>query len=133
MTTTSIKYRLARPGGEYNALYAMMKRRMGEKQSLGWPTVVAEENGKQIGFLSTIPDESVVIAGPLVIDAERRPFVFMRLVEAYENVLRAAGVTEYLFTVPESQPEHLARVRAVVGEPLRVTSDGYAVFKRKIT
>lgn len=64
---------------------------------LDWPTVVAKRKGKLLGFLSTRPVKDAIVAGPIVVGTEVKGPIVMRLVEAYENVLRMAGVTSYLF------------------------------------
>ena len=109
MRPESTTYRLARPGGEYNKLYAMARRAGGEcpKGSLGWPTVVAERDGEVIGFCSTIPANDAIWAGPLVIEGGRNPFVFIRLAEAYENVMRAAGVKVFLHGIRKDNMRHV--------------------------
>lgn len=109
MYPSSTTYRLARPGGEYNRLYALAKRagyrpRIGDFQ---FPTVVAERAGKVIGFVATQPGQEAVVAGPLVIDGGPNPFVFLRLADAYENVLRQAGVKVFLHTIDKERPEHV--------------------------
>lgn len=68
---------------------------------LDWPTVVAKRKGKILGFLSTRPTKSAIVAGPIVVGTDVKGPVVMRLVEAYENVLRMAGVTSYLFYVTD--------------------------------
>ena len=108
-----VTYRMAKPGGEYNRLYALMRKENGKQEPLGWPVVVAEEDGKVVGFLATWPDEELLMAGPLVIEGSKRMWMFIRLVEAYENVLRATGVKQYLFTVEKSNEKQLARIRKV--------------------
>jgi hypothetical protein len=108
-----VKYRLARPGGEYNRLYALLSHNGQSRVPLGWPTVVAEEDGKVVGFLSTHKTKDALIAGPLVIEGKHRPWVFLRLTEAYENVLRIAGVARYVFRVSKENDKHLERVRRI--------------------
>ena len=55
-----------------------------------------------IGFLGTYPRQDMLCAGPLII-AKREGalplIVLWRLVEAYENLLRAAKVSYYFFTI----------------------------------
>lgn len=126
-----VKYRLARPGGEYNRLYALMEQEGGKKEPIGWPVVVAEEDGKAIGFLATYPTTEALIAGPLVIEGSKRPFVFLRLVDAYENVLKTAGVTAYCFRVAKSNTKQMKRVESIglkrVGE-----TETQVIYKREL-
>ena len=120
MRPTSTIYRLAKAGGEYNKLYAMLKRQSGEKAQglFDFPTVVAVRGGEVIGFLATVKHEKAIICGPLVLRDGPNVFVGLRLLDAYERVLRAAGVKAYFTLVPESHK----------GE-LRLLEDGLS-FKR---
>lgn len=68
---------------------------------LDWPTVVAKRKGKLLGFLSTRPVKDAIVAGPIVVGTKVKGPVALRLVEAYENVLRMAGVTSYIFYVTD--------------------------------
>jgi len=126
-----VKYRLAKPGGEYNRLYSLMEQEGGKKEPLGWPVVVAEEHGRAIGFLATYPTEEALIAGPLVIEGGKRPFVFIRLVDAYENLLRLAGVTTYCFRVDKTNTKRISQVNEFGGEQIGETAD-YVMYKRNI-
>ena len=81
-------------------------RRLAKKHGMpvdgfDFPTVVAKRGRKIVGFLSTIPTKSAIVAGPLVVDLPIKGPVTMRLVECYEAVLRDAGVTSYVFAIPE--------------------------------
>ena len=124
-------YRLARPGGEFNKLYAMVRRSRYPMQKLEWPVVVAVRDGDIIGFIATHPRDDAIVAGPLLLKDERNPFVFMRLVQAYENVLQCAGVKSYLFNVEKSNFSYIHSVQAV-GVPLIAEDDNTMLFKREL-
>lgn len=127
----TIKYRLAVPGGEYNKLYALMKREGGKRVALGWPTVVAEENGEVVGFVGTYPREDALVAGPLVIKGSKRPWVFLRLAEAYEVILRTAGVKLYFHTIDKLQPDHVEFMERL-GFSRAWETDDSVVMKREL-
>ena len=131
MKPTHTKYRLAHPGGEYNRLYAMMKREMGIREPLGWPVVVAERDGRVVGFLGTADRDDVLIAGPLVIEGSHNPFMFLRLTEAYENVLRLACINSYYFTVDEGNFEQVALVKSL-GIPQVGQDKNKLIFLREL-
>lgn len=79
---------------------------LGPVRRFGWPTVFAERNGTVVGFLTTHRHPKVgPIAGPLVLASQGTPITVLRLVEAYEVVLRVAGVDSYIFAIvtPELQ------------------------------
>jgi hypothetical protein len=109
MRPSKTKIRLAKSGGEWNRIYAMAKRAGGRphKGDFGFPTVVAERDGEIIGFVSTWPTDEAIVAGPLVIEGGRNPFLFLRLAEGYENVLRAAGVKCYLHHIDKENEKHV--------------------------
>lgn len=88
------------------------KKQFGRPKKLGWPTVVAERNGKILGFLATQADNpQEIIAAPLIVNGGSSPFTAMRLVQAYENVLKFAGVTAYYFHVEKKNEKWLKIVR----------------------
>lgn len=127
----SIKYRLAKPGGEYNRLYRMAEKEGMSNTHFGWPVIVAEENGKAIGFLATYDTESALIAGPLVIEGSNRPFVFIRLVDAYENLLKTIGVSVYCFRIAKDNPERIAWVDKYGYERVGET-ETMMIYKREL-
>ena len=131
MKPAHTKYRLARPGGEYNRLYALMQREMGIREPLGWPVVVAERDGRVVGFLGTAARDDVLIAGPLVIEGGRNPIMFLHLTEAYENVLRLASINSYYFTVDEGNFEQVARVKSL-GIPQVGQDKNKLIFLREL-
>lgn len=88
-------YRLAKPG-EYPKLHAFAKEHSGHSIAMTFPTVVCEDDGEVRGLISTVPHKKAIIVGKFV---STSPFIALRLIEAYENLLRHAGVTLYLFPV----------------------------------
>lgn len=99
MFPRSTKYRLATSPNDYKACRALFAENHGADpdHSLTFPTVLAERNGEVVGFLSTWDDKKALIAGPLEVKGGKNIFTFIRLIEAYENVMRSAGVTQFLF------------------------------------
>lgn len=127
-------FKIVRPGGAFNKLYALAKR-VGQPLATGtlnWPTVAAERDGKVVGFLSTLPVEGAIVAGPLVLEKTPNMLLTIRLGEAYEVVLRMAGVKMYHHCVDKerlgyiSQLERLGYYRA--GE-----TDTQIIMKRDLT
>jgi hypothetical protein len=66
---------------------------------LGWPVVIAEREDKIIGFMGTQDRKDMIVAGPLEISLKIKGFVAMRLIEAYDKLMRSFGVKEYLFSI----------------------------------
>jgi hypothetical protein len=65
---------------------------------MGW------EGDEPIGLLGTLKSDQAIIAGPLVVSRPHAGPTVLRLIDAYEVVLRLAGIKEYLYTVSENHP-----------------------------
>lgn len=106
MKPESTTYRLANAGGEFNKLYALAKKNglLLPAGTLNFPTVLAERDGKVLGFLSTLPTDEAVLAGPLVL-GKKSILTVIRLVEAYEVVLRFAGIKTYFVQVDPAEAD----------------------------
>lgn len=105
-------YRLATCPVDYRKCRALMP----EPVPLSFPTVMAERNGQVVGFLATQPKKDAVVAGPLWL-RERAPFVTLRLLEAYDNVMRAAGIAAYHFHIEGANPTWRSQVERLGFEP----------------
>lgn len=79
--------------------------------SFSFPTVVARRNGELAGFFATQPADNAVIAGPLVVRGRRNPILAMRLIEAYDRVMRMHGIRLYYFSVAKDRADALSRER----------------------
>ena len=111
-------YRLAHSPKDYAACRALL-REQGEDVRLSFPTVMAEREGAVVGFCATQPRKDAVVAGPLVVakDLPRPGITIIRLGEAYENVMRAAGVKVYWFHVEPHMTEWADILKRVGFEP----------------
>lgn len=67
---------------------------LGKPLPLDFPTVVAERDGRLLGGITT-NKQSGTISMALIVAPPCAFMTFIRLFEAYENVLRYAGVTSY--------------------------------------
>jgi len=126
MRPRKTKYRLAQRGD-----YRKAHKLTGWKARMSWPTVVAERDGELIGVIGTHARRDAVVAGFLYAP---HPIVALRLIEAYERVLRLAGVREYWFSLAKDAPERWRRVveeNPDLVEP-RGERDGVSWFKRKL-
>src|ERR671914_1764118 len=129
-------YRLAHSPRDYARCHALL-RQHGPVVKLGWPTVLAERRGEVLGFVSTRPDQRVIVAGPLVVNGTPRPgIVVMRLADAYDRVMRKAGVTSYLFHVEPGNARWLEMLRdlgAASGfEVVAPAEDGGTWIRRRL-
>ena len=127
-------FKLVRPGGAFNKLYALAKR-VGQPLATGtlnWPTVAAERDGKVIGFLSTMPFEGAIVAGPLVLEKTPNMLLTIRLGEAYEVVLRAAGITAYHHCVPVERRDYIEMLERL-GYKNVAEVEAQAVMRKDLT
>ena len=135
MHPTTTTYHLATSPRDYRFCQALYKAAEpdGPPVRLGFPTVYAQREGAIIGFLSTNTKHKAVIAGPLTIDPTlKQPiFIAIRLVEAYEEVLKAAGVTAYLFHVDKQKASWLNAIQRSDMQPYGGTDDALW-FKREV-
>lgn len=134
MQPTRTLIRLAKPGGEWNRLYAMARRAGGRvhKGDFTFPVVVAVRDGEIIGFVATQPRDDAIVAGPLVIEGGPNPFIFLRLAEAYENVLRAAGVKVYLHTIDKGREKHVEMMERLGFTRWGEAENGDVVMRRNL-
>src|SRR5262245_8225094 len=92
-------YRLSTPQdvAACKKIWSNHENLFGKPKKLGWPTIVAERNGKIIGFISTAPYTKYLVCAPLILNGGSGIFTTMRLIEAYEFILRKAGVHGFYF------------------------------------
>lgn len=123
MHPTTTTYHLCTKPSDYKACHTLGEAAGSPKATLGFPTVYALRDNAIIGFLGTLKAKGQVICGPLVTDPTlKKPiFVALRLAEAYEQVLRQAGVTSYRLGVAKDQPEWSAAVHRAGFQPYAET------------
>lgn len=134
MHPVSTTFHIVRPGGAFNKLYALA-RKTGltlPAGTLNWPTVAAERDGKIVGFLSTLPVEGAVVAGPLVLEKTPNMLLTIRLGEAYEVVLRMAGVKTYFHAVEKDRTEYIGMLERL-GYTKHEESEKQVVMRRDLT
>jgi len=129
--TTTI-YRLVHGQRDLRALQAMA-RAQGVTRTFGWPSVCAERDGQLLGVLATTPSKKAVIAGPLVIaPGVARPIIMViRLIEAYEVILKQAGVKAYCFHIQTDNPAWRQIVEEMGHEPFG-QDDAGVWYERKV-
>lgn len=115
--TTTI-YRLADNPRDYAACHTIMRANGSKDWDLHWPTVIAVRDGEVIGFLSSNKVDWCQMAGPLELKRPS-PFVVVRLIEAYENVMRFLGVTRYCFFIARSNTHWMKQAERFGLLPIR--------------
>lgn len=127
-------YRLSKPGDSktLKKIWAEHEAMFGKPKKLGWPTVVAERAGILLGFLSTDTSKKMLVAGPLILNGGSSTFTVLRLVEAYENVLRYTGTTNYYFHVDKTNERGLKMTRQLGMNEIDTSPTGFW-FKRDLS
>lgn len=95
-------YRLADNPRDFGACHEILDLNQMPHWTLHYPTVVAVRDGKIIGFLATGDGVWCHLVGPLALRSPSA-IVALRLVEAYEVVMRAMGVTRYCFFISKDE------------------------------
>ena len=112
-------------------IWADNKKLFGEPKKLGWPTVVAERQSRILGFITTDTTAKLIVAGPLIVNGGSSSFTVLRLIQAYENVLKYAGMDGYFFHIEKKNKHWLKMVRTVGVPEVDKTSKGFW-FKREL-
>jgi hypothetical protein len=118
-------YRLARDPGDYRRAQALAKVRGAYQGPLGFPTVLAERDGKVVGFVSTHPKADAVLCDRLAVaeEIEKPARVIFKLAEAYERVMWMAGIRAYYIWIENGNTELLPLVTRLYGEPYHVDAE----------
>lgn len=129
MFPTSTIYRLADNPRDYAACHEIMRTNGSTDWDLHWPTIVAIRDKQVIGFLSSNKVDWCVMAGPLEL-TKPSPFVTLRLIEAYEIVMRRMGVTQYCFFIAKSNQQWMKQAEAIGLH--RIKENEFNVFFERI-
>lgn len=100
-------------------------------EKLSYPTIMAKRDDKIIGFISTWPRDKHIIAGPLAVKLGHA-FSMVRLVEAYDNFIRANGVESYYFTVQATNKNWLKMIHRATGLVAFQSVNGILWFERRL-
>lgn len=127
------EFKLARKPADYRKCHALMKAVESEFQhcQLSFPTIMAFRENELIGFLSTRPGKKGVVAEPIVLNVDgNASFLYIKLVEAYESLLKAGKVPSYLFFIPERYGEYNRLVEKAGFQPIE--EDKAGVWYRRL-
>lgn len=95
-----IIYRVARNPGDYKQCHDLMTQERMEAVRVSFPTIMALEDLKLVGFIGTRVIKKMVVAGPMVLDSSRkRIFTALRLVEAYDTAMNSLKMKSVIFYV----------------------------------
>ena len=125
-------YRIAEQK-DYKVCHKLLRESVLPDCPLHWPTVVAERDGKILGFLSTQTNQGFIEAGPLVVSDEIsvKAFIALRLAEAYENILKLSGIHTYYFGIEKEREEWIEVIKKMGFEKYK-EYDGIIWFRRRL-
>lgn len=98
-----MQYRVAETNDEYAMCKRLLAATGGDAQELGFPTIMAMDDEKLVGFIATTPRTDMVLAGPLVMDEAHgaAPLIFAQLARLYETAMQNIGITSFIFYTDE--------------------------------
>lgn len=123
---------------DYHACRELFAENHGANPSepFSFPTVVAERDGQVIGFLATSLKHNRIMAGPLEVLGGRNPFTVIRLFDAYNTVMKLAGIQQFEFYVKTNRVDELNPQKLLEYEALGVkynkTYMGHAFFIKEV-
>ena len=101
-------YRLAKEE-EIPELEAMYERAGWGTSPLAFPIIVCEQDGKLLGFCARNPESTeAILLEPLIVEADPSRYVYLRLIEAWDNIMWNTGVDRYLFRLHRNHPRQTA-------------------------
>ena len=125
------EYRMADGAGDYRRCHQLIKEEGWPEHEISFPNIMAIKDGELVGLLATHIVDKMIIAGPLVLKrGAPRYWTLIRLIENYENVMRAAGVTRYIFAVPSHLKVYLDQIDRTFGLKSYAEKDGHKFFER---
>lgn len=102
-------FKVAENAGDYRGIRRLVREAEFPDVRASFPTVMAFEDKKLVGALCTDTSQDMVVAGPLVMKADRRrPMLALRLCEQYEHSLRNLGIVSYIMAVQRGSLLHKA-------------------------
>lgn len=132
MKPAQTKYRLMEDG-DYESVVKLLSKLHYPVMATSSPEIVAERDGEIIGFISRGPSVGIeeCIVEPIVAPSV---FVYVRLIEAMENVLRAFKIPFFVFKVPHELDKYNTFLQKVSNEIVfkYAEDDDYSWYLRRI-
>jgi hypothetical protein len=112
------EYRLCTRPEHYRSCYALDRSLGLARVKLNFPTVRALRGGTVIGFLSTAETKEAIVVHRLTLDPVTgrlgAAVIAIRLVEAYEEVLGKANITQYLAAVDKKNAQLIQTMERIL-------------------
>jgi hypothetical protein len=117
-------YAVATTDADYAAVLALLRSSNMPESDLAFPTIMARQHGELVGAMGTLIQDDMIIAGPLVLNANRRrPMLAFRLMQAYETAMENIGIRSVILWTEQDGPLAAAIAKATEGRmsPYAVT------------
>lgn len=116
--TDTTTYHMVTKLSEYKLCHGVIKQAKITERKLEFPTVYAKRDGKVIGVAGNGGDPERITLATFCCIVDPPWIVLIRLVEAFEEVLRASKVvTEYIVAVDIKNPRLNEYVTRILGYP----------------
>lgn len=126
-------YRMADGPADYAKCHKLLRDEGLPDHELSFPTIMAKKDDELTGMLATHYSNGMIIAGPLVLKSgQRRYYTLIRLIETYERVMRAAGITSYIFSAEASNEAWLDKIDKLFHFKPYAEKDGRLFFIRDL-
>lgn len=128
-----VEYTVCNNPGAYALVRKFLKEQKVEAVRLTTPTIYAHKGDEIVGVIGTTIKNGSIWMGPLTLASDKRhPFIAIRLIDSYDNYMRAAGVTAYCIYLDKNSEKLVDRVKETMSlEPYAVNEDGW-FFIRKL-
>jgi hypothetical protein len=98
-----ISYRVAETDAEYSLARKLLVSQGMDSQDMGFPTILAVDDEKLVGFIATTPRNDMILAGPLVLaDVKMSALLAAQLVRLYINAMKNMGISSFVFYTDET-------------------------------
>jgi hypothetical protein len=121
-------YRLVTKPQGYKRAHKYLRSK-GVECKLSFPTVIAIRDEEVVGVIGTHPQKDAIVTGPVEVNSRS---VALRLSEAYDNVMRAAGISSYLMWVDKANQGWSKILRRLPGFVERGQDRGRFIYERTL-
>lgn len=127
------EYRLAASAHDYTQAHKLARENNHTFEQFSFPTLLAWKNGELTGMLATTIRDNMIVAGPLCLkEGQRRSFTLIRLIDNYDAVMRASGITSYIFGVENSNRDWIDKINKTFNISPYSYKNGMAFYVRKL-
>lgn len=123
---------LATTPQEYKACHAILKQLGLPDGPLTFPTVYAKRDDKIIGVAGRGPSNGTIVLHRLAALPANPGLLLIKLVEAFENVLKGAGATTYLIAADKRNQKLNDYIKRIIKEEPYAESEHDLWYKRSM-